>query len=135
MDVETPARGGKKEINELHLPLNKAVTLTMTSQDVIHSFYVPAFRVKQDVVPGKYTTEWFGRTSSASIIFFARVLRDGSLQDDWPRGMCMEPADYERWLTTGETGQSNRARGTQALSGKRYAADVTKQTRSCMRHR
>src|SRR6266513_659184 len=45
---------GKREINELHLPVNTTVAVTMTSQDVIHSFFVPAFRVKQDVVPGKY---------------------------------------------------------------------------------
>ena len=50
---------GKREIDELHIPLGQTVNLTMTSQDVIHSFYVPAFRVKQDVLPGRYTTEWF----------------------------------------------------------------------------
>ena len=53
---------GKKEINELHVPLGRAVTLTLTSQDVIHSFYIPAFRVKQDAVPGRYTAEWFRPT-------------------------------------------------------------------------
>src|SRR5581483_4533987 len=50
---------GKREIDELHVPVGQTVLLTMTSQDVIHSFYVPAFRVKQDVLPGRYTTEWF----------------------------------------------------------------------------
>ena len=48
---------GKREINELHVPLGSTIKLTMTSEDVIHSFYVPAFRVKQDVVPGRYVTE------------------------------------------------------------------------------
>src|SRR5205823_10939948 len=43
---------GKQEINELHVPVDRAVELTMTSQDVIHSFFVPAFRLHQDVVPG-----------------------------------------------------------------------------------
>ena len=47
---------GKREINELHVPLGRPVKLTMTSQDVIHSFFVPAFRMKQDVLPGRYTT-------------------------------------------------------------------------------
>ena len=47
---------GKREIDELHVPVNRTVVLTMTSQDVIHSFFVPAFRVKQDVVPGRYTS-------------------------------------------------------------------------------
>ena len=50
---------GHREINELHVPVGRRVVLTMTSEDVIHSFFVPAFRVKQDVVPGRYTTLWF----------------------------------------------------------------------------
>ena len=50
---------GQREINELHIPLGRAVQLTMTSEDVIHSFFVPAFRTKQDVVPGRYSTTWF----------------------------------------------------------------------------
>ena len=50
---------GNREINELHVPVGRIVKLTMASQDVIHSFYLPAFRIKQDVVPGRYTTEWF----------------------------------------------------------------------------
>src|SRR4051812_26190441 len=50
---------GPREINTLHVPVGRAVKLTMTSQDVIHSFYIPAFRVKQDVLPGRYTNEWF----------------------------------------------------------------------------
>ena len=50
---------GQREINALHVPVGKPIMLTMTSQDVIHSFYIPAFRVKQDVVPGRYTREWF----------------------------------------------------------------------------
>ena len=53
---------GKKEIDELHVPLGRDVELTMASQDVIHSFFIPAFRVKPDVVPGKYTTEGFDQT-------------------------------------------------------------------------
>ena len=53
---------GNREINELHVPLGQAVRLTMASEDVIHSFYIPAFRVKQDVVPGRFTTEWFKPT-------------------------------------------------------------------------
>ncbi len=50
---------GKKEINTLHVPVGKAVKLSMTSEDVIHSFYIPAFRVKNDVLPGRYTQIWF----------------------------------------------------------------------------
>ncbi len=50
---------GKKEINSLHVPVGQAVKLSMTSEDVIHSFFIPAFRVKNDVLPGRYTQLWF----------------------------------------------------------------------------
>ena len=53
---------GQREINELHVPAGQNVKLIMTSQDVIHSFFVPAFRLKQDVLPGRYTTLWFKAT-------------------------------------------------------------------------
>ena len=50
---------GKQEINNLHVPVGRPVKLNMISEDVIHSFYIPAFRVKQDVLPGRYTSMWF----------------------------------------------------------------------------
>ena len=58
----------------LHVPVNRKVKLVMTSDDVIHSFYVPAFRIKQDVVPGRYTTQWFETTTTGQfpgVQFFA----------------------------------------------------------------
>src|SRR5215510_12666042 len=62
--------GGQREINELHIPVGKPVRLTMTSQDVIHSFFVPEFRVKQDVLPGRYTTLWFQATQTGDYTAF-----------------------------------------------------------------
>jgi cytochrome c oxidase subunit 2 len=59
---------GQREINELHLPVGRPVKLMMISQDVIHSFYVPAFRTKQDVLPGRYTSTWFEATTPGNII-------------------------------------------------------------------
>ena len=56
MDVEVQHPEGTREINALHVPIGRDVKLIMTSQDVIHSFFVPAFRIKQDVLPGRYTT-------------------------------------------------------------------------------
>ena len=53
---------GHREINTLHVPIGEKIKLTMTSEDVIHSFFVPAFRVKQDVLPGRYTQLWFEAT-------------------------------------------------------------------------
>ena len=97
---------GKKEINELHVPLGQAVTLTMTSQDVIHSFFVPAFRVKQDVVPGRYTTEWFWPTRLGEYHLFCAEYCGTNHSRMIGRVVVMEPADYEQWLTTGDTGPS-----------------------------
>jgi cytochrome c oxidase subunit 2 len=97
---------GKKEIDELHVPLGQAVTLTMTSQDVIHSFFIPAFRVKQDVVPGKYTTEWFRPTRLGEYHLFCAEFCGTDHSKMIGRVVVMEPADYQQWLTTGETGQS-----------------------------
>jgi len=97
---------GKKEIDELHVPLGQAVTLTMTSQDVIHSFFIPAFRVKQDVVPGKYTTEWFRPTRLGEYHLFCAEFCGTDHSKMIGRVVVMEPADYQQWLTTGETGHS-----------------------------
>src|SRR5690606_19144843 len=61
---------GNREINELHVPVGTPVKLQMTSEDVIHSFYVPAFRIKMDVVPGRYTTAWFEATKPGKYHLF-----------------------------------------------------------------
>src|SRR5579883_1185576 len=61
---------GQREINELHVPLGRPVRLTMTSEDVIHSFFIPDFRVKQDVVPGRYSTLWFMPTKTGKFHLF-----------------------------------------------------------------
>jgi cytochrome c oxidase subunit 2 len=63
-------RNGRREINELHVPLGQPVLLKMTSQDAIHSFYVPAFRLKQDVLPGRYTSLWFTATQLGEFRLF-----------------------------------------------------------------
>ena len=62
VDVEDPISGRRKEIDELHVPVGQPVKLTMASEDVIHSFSIPAFRVRHDVVPGHYDTLWFTAT-------------------------------------------------------------------------
>lgn len=109
---------GKKEINELHVPLGRPVILTMTSQDVIHSFFVPAFRVKQDVVPGKYTTEWFRPTRPGEYHLFCAEYCGTDHSRMVGRVIVMQPADYERWLTTGDSGQSIALEGHRLLREK-----------------
>ena len=89
---------GKREINELHVPVGQAVQLTMTSEDVIHSFYIPAFRVKQDVLPGRYTKIWFEASKPGKYhIFCAEYCgTDHSRMGGYV--YAMPPAEYERWL-------------------------------------
>jgi cytochrome c oxidase subunit II len=97
---------GRREINELHIPLGRAVKLTMTSEDVIHSFYVPAFRVKSDVVPGKYSTIWFKPTKAGKYHLFCAeycgTRHSGMI--GWV--YAMEPQDYQTWLSGGSPGGS-----------------------------
>jgi cytochrome c oxidase subunit 2 len=101
---------GRREINELHVPLGRPVKLTMTSEDVIHSFYMPAFRVKFDVLPGRYTTAWFNPTKPGKYHLFCAeycgTLHSGMI--GWI--YVMEPAEYERWLA-GSGGESLAASG------------------------
>ena len=76
---------GQREINELHVPVGRDVKVILTSQDVIHSFYVPAFRIKQDVLPGRYTTAWFHPTKAGTYhLFCAEYCGSAALQNDWP---------------------------------------------------
>ena len=102
---------GQREINELHVPLGRPVKLTMTSEDVIHSFYMPAFRVKFDVLPGRYTTAWFNPTKPGKYHLFCAeycgTLHSGMI--GWI--YVMEPAEYESWLSGGQGGESLAARG------------------------
>jgi len=102
---------GRSEINELHVPLGRPVKLTMTSQDVIHSFYIPAFRVKQDVLPGRYTSLWFEPTKTGRYHLFCAEYcgTNHSLMGGWVE--VMEPAAYEEWLSEGGTGPSMAEEG------------------------
>ena len=99
---------GVREINQLHVPVNRDVKLLMTSQDVIHSFYVPAFRLKQDVLPGRYTTLWFKATKPGTYHLFCAeycgTQHSGMVGDV----VVMEPAQYEAWLG-GSVGAGNMA--------------------------
>ncbi|HET6545689.1 MAG TPA: cytochrome c oxidase subunit II [Rhodanobacteraceae bacterium] len=90
--------GGQREIDELHVPLGKPVRLLMTSQDVIHSFYVPAFRVKQDVLPGRYTELWFTAIEQGSFPLFCAEYCGTDHARMGGKVVVMAPADYARWL-------------------------------------
>jgi cytochrome c oxidase subunit 2 len=91
---------GAREINELHVPMGKPVVLFMTSQDVIHDVFVPAFRVKQDVLPGKYTTEWFTPSRAGSYPLYCAEYCGTMHAKMGGRVIVMEPDAYERWLVS-----------------------------------
>ncbi len=97
---------GRKEINELHIPVNRNVKLIMGSEDVIHDFYVPAFRVKMDVVPGRYNTMWFRPTKVGRYHFFCSQYcgTNHAVMGGWVT--VMDPAEYAAWLA-GEAGDVN----------------------------
>ncbi|SDP17894.1 cytochrome c oxidase subunit 2 [Ralstonia sp. 25mfcol4.1] len=102
---------GKREINELHVPLGQAVELTMTSQDVIHSFYVPAFRIKQDVVPGRYTTLRFTATRPGEYRLFCAEYCGTDHAAMQGRIVVMPPAAFAQWLDAGTGPETIAARG------------------------
>ncbi len=109
---------GRMEINELHVPLGRPVKLIMTSMDVIHDFYVPAFRNKQDVLPGAYTYEWFEPSKVGDYHFFCSQYwreRDHSKMTGWVH--VMEPAKYAEWLN-GNAGDLPRAVAGERLFSK-----------------
>ncbi|MDA0746756.1 MAG: cytochrome c oxidase subunit II [bacterium] len=102
---------GKSEINELHVPVGQAVRLTMTSEDVIHSFYIPAFRVKQDVLPGRYTSVWFEATKPGEYHLFCAEYCGNEHSRMIGRVVVMEPVEYEAWLSGGVGGESMAVAG------------------------
>jgi cytochrome c oxidase subunit 2 len=95
---------GQREINELHVPIGMPVKLTMTSEDVIHSFFIPAFRVKQDAVPGRYTTAWFEATAAGTYHLFCAEYCGTKHSQMIGSIHVMEPAAFQTWLAGGATG-------------------------------
>jgi cytochrome c oxidase subunit 2 len=91
--------GGQREINELHIPVGKPVKLLMTSEDVIHDFFVPAFRAKQDVVPGRYSTLWFQATKPGRFHLFCGEYCGTDHSRMIGSVVVMERADYDEWLS------------------------------------
>ena len=95
---------GQREINELHVPVGRDVKMIMTSQDVIHSFYIPAFRIKQDVLPGRYTVAWFRATKPGTYHLFCAEYCGTQHSGMIGSIVVQEPAQYEAWMNGGSTG-------------------------------
>jgi cytochrome c oxidase subunit II len=90
--------GGQREIDTLHVPVGHAVKLTMTSQDAIHSFYVPAFRIKMDVVPGRYTTIWFEASKPGVYHLFCAEYCGTNHSRMRGEVIALPPTQYQEWL-------------------------------------
>jgi cytochrome c oxidase subunit 2 len=108
--------GGQREINQLHIPVDRNIVLTLTSQDVIHDFDVPAFRVKHDVLPGRYVRMWFRATQTGTYHLFC-----GQYCGDFHSQMIgsvivMSAIAYADWLQHGGTDTPE----TLAVEGSRY---------------
>ena len=102
---------GHREINELHVPVGRKVKMIMTTEDVIHSFFVPAFRVKMDVVPGKYSTVWFEPTKAGRYHLFCTEYCGTSHSGMIGWVDVMEAPEYQAWLSGGAAGGSLAAAG------------------------
>jgi cytochrome c oxidase subunit II len=109
---------GNREINELHVPVNTSIRLTMTTEDVLHSFYIPDFRIKQDVVPGRYTTMWFKATKPGQYHIFCAEYCGTNHSGMIGTIYVMEPSEYEAWLSGGA------AEGSLASQGQKVFQDL-----------
>jgi len=105
--------GGQREINALHVPVGQDIRLVMASQDVIHSFYIPALRIKQDVVPGRYETMWFRADRVGRYHLFCAEYcgTDHAKMGGWVT--VMSPRDFSDWLRMQGGQQSLAAQGRQ----------------------
>jgi cytochrome c oxidase subunit 2 len=102
---------GRSETNELHVPVGRPVRLNMTSQDVIHSFYLPEFRIKQDVLPGRYTELPFTPTKVGEFNLFCAEYCGTNHSIMIGKIVVMEPEDYEAWLARKGAGPSQAEEG------------------------
>jgi cytochrome c oxidase subunit 2 len=107
--VEHPE--GQREINELHVPVGRPVKLTITSEDVIHDFFIPAFRVKKDALPGRYTSLWFTATETGKFHLFCAQYCGAfhAGMEGWV--IVMERNEYEKWLNGAAGGETMEAAG------------------------
>ena len=109
---------GQREINELHVPVGRAVKLIATSEDVIHDFFVPAFRVKADVVPGRYVNIWFQPTKPGRYHLFCAEYCGTRHSGMIGEVVVMDPTEYQTWLSGGAP------EGSLASAGAKLFADL-----------
>jgi cytochrome c oxidase subunit 2 len=98
--------GGQHEIDSLHIPINRQVQLTMISMDVFHSFSIPAFRVKREVIPGRYSTVWFEATATGTYHLFCTQYCGTDHSAMIGEIVAMTPDDYQKWASGSTSGAS-----------------------------
>ena len=102
---------GQREINTLHVAVDRPVRLVMSSEDVIHGFYVPAFRLKQDVLPGRYVTMWFDPTQTGTFHLYCSQFCGTSHAAMGGQVVVMPGGEFQKWLA------ANATTGTLAAQG------------------
>ncbi len=110
---------GQREINELHVPVGQPIKLLMTSEDVIHSFYVPDFRVKQDVLPGRYSTLWFQATKAGTYQLHCAEYCGTDHAVMGGRVIAMTPTDFQTWLVGGNSASGPQSPESAGATGER----------------
>jgi cytochrome c oxidase subunit 2 len=109
---------GQREINELHVPVGRKVKLTMTTEDVLHDFSVPAFRTKTDVVPGRYTYLWFEATKPGKYHLFCAEYCGLNHSGMGGYVYVMEQRDFDNWLSGNVSGQTPIEQGRDLFENK-----------------
>lgn len=103
--------GGQNEINELHVPLGRPVKITFTSEDVLHSMFFPAFRIKADAIPGRYSSLWFSANKLGQFHLFCAEYCGTKHSGMVGSVFVMEPTAYQEWLSGNEEGGTLTSRG------------------------
>ena len=114
--------GGQHEINSLHVPTGRAVQLTLISQDVFHSFSIPAFRVKREAIPGRYTTVWFEATKPGTYHLFCTQYCGTNHSQMIGDVVVMTPEGYRKWLAESTSGMSMAQNGERLFASLSCAA-------------
>lgn len=118
---------GQREINELHIPVGRKIKLTMTTEDVLHDFFVPAFRTKMDVIPGRYTTLWFEATKPGKYHLFCAEYCGLNHSGMGGYVYVMEQRDFDNWLSGTVSGQTPVEAGKDLFEAKLGCASCHQQ--------
>jgi cytochrome c oxidase subunit II len=114
--------GGQHEINSLHIPTGKPIQLTLISQDVFHSFSIPAFRVKREAIPGRYTTVWFEATTPGTYHLFCTQYCGTNHSAMIGDVVVLSPEGYKKWLDESTSGMSLAQNGERLFASLSCAA-------------